>query len=165
MSGRVLVAGIGNVFLGDDGFGVEVARRLAEQGCPDGVEVLDIGIRALHLAFALLDRPALLLVVDAVGRGGTPGTLYLIEPKLDVAAEVPDAHGMNLETVLAAVHSLGGELPRTLLVGCEPAFVGEHMGLSPTVEGAVPLAMKMVMSVVEQELGKAAEGAAEETGR
>jgi hydrogenase maturation protease len=165
MSARVLVAGIGNVFLGDDAFGVEVARRLVEQGVPGGVEVLDVGIRALHLAFALLDRPELLLIVDAVGRGGTPGTLYLIEPKLDAAAtEVPDAHGMNLETVLAAVRSLGGDLPPTLLVGCEPAFVGEHMGLSPTVEGAVPLAVKMVMSVVERELGKAAVGAAEEAG-
>jgi hydrogenase maturation protease len=154
VSARVLVAGIGNVFLGDDGFGVEVARRLAREELPAGVTVTDVGIRALHLAFALLDGPDLLVVVDAVGRGGPPGTLYLIEPDLRAALgparELPDAHGMNVATVLAAVRGLGGELPRTLIVGCEPGSLAEGMGLSPAVEGSVPLAAKMVRSLLEQ---------------
>jgi hydrogenase maturation protease len=162
VSARVLVAGIGNVFLGDDGFGVEVARRLAAEPLPDGVEVADVGIRALHLAFALLDGPELLLVVDAVSRGDPPGTLTLVEPRLDGAAAgggdgagpdaVPDAHGMSLATVAAAVRALGGELPRTLLVGCEPAFVGERMGLGPEVEGALPGAVAMVKRAIAGEV-------------
>jgi len=152
---RILVACIGNVFLGDDGFGVEVAGRLADRPLPDGVVVLDIGVRALHLAFELLDRPGLLLVVDAVDRGERPGTVTLIEPVTDVdvdadagAAEVADAHGMNLTTVLTAVRNLGGQMPPVLLVGCQPEFVGERMGLSPTVEGAVPRAVALVEATI-----------------
>jgi hydrogenase maturation protease len=153
MSDGTLVAGIGNVFLGDDGFGVEVAGRLADRPLPDGVVVLDIGVRALHLAFELLDRPGLLLVVDAVDRGERPGTVTLIEPALDVdadagAAEVADAHSMNLTTVLTAVRNLGGQMPPVLLVGCQPEFVGERMGLSPTVEGAVPRAVALVEATI-----------------
>jgi hydrogenase maturation protease len=161
VSARVLVAGIGNVFLGDDGFGVEVARRLSAEPLPDGVEVADVGIRALHLAFALLDRPELLLVVDAVSRGDPPGTLTLVEPRLDAGDAdadaagpdaVPDAHGMSLATVAAAVRALGGELPRTLLVGCEPAFVAERMGLGPEVERALPGAVAMVKRAIAGEV-------------
>jgi hydrogenase maturation protease len=155
MSARVVVAGIGNVFLGDDGFGVEVAGRLADRPLPDGVVVLDIGVRALHLAFELLDRPGLLLVVDAVDRGERPGTVTLIEPSLDAAAAdaggaggVADAHSMNLTTVLTTVRNLGGQMPPVLLVGCQPEFIGERMGLSPTVLGAVPGAVALVESTI-----------------
>jgi hydrogenase maturation protease len=153
MSARVLVAGIGNVFLGDDGFGPEVARRLAAVPLPDDVAVLDVGIRALHLAFALLDAPRLLVLVDAVSRGEPPGTLFLIEPRPSQhpTDSVPDAHGMTLDTVLAAVRNLGGELPPTRLVGCEPAFVGERMGLSPAVEEALPRAVEMVRRAITEE--------------
>jgi hydrogenase maturation protease len=163
VSPRVLVAGIGNVFLGDDGFGVEVARRLAARPQPEGVAVADIGIRALHLAYALLDRPGLLVVIDAVQRGEPPGTLCLIDPELaSIPAGIPDAHSMNLQTVLAALRNLGGEPPPIRIVGCEPAFIGEEMGLSPLVARAVPRALQMVRAAIARELANAA-SAAEET--
>ncbi|HEX3904464.1 MAG TPA: hydrogenase maturation protease [Polyangia bacterium] len=176
MTARVLVAGIGNVFLGDDGFGVEVVRRLARGPLPDGVTVSDVGIRSLHLAYALLDRPELLVVVDAVSRGEAPGTLYLIDPNEpnkpnkpndpNEAAvspnEIPDAHGMSVETVLAAVRTLGGEPPPTLIVGCEPAFIGERMGLSPAVEDALPRAGNMIRATIARQLGIAVPVAVEE---
>jgi hydrogenase maturation protease len=149
---RVLVAGIGNVFLGDDGFGVEVARRLGGEALPAGVEVADYGVRALHLAYALLDGPERLIVVDAVSRGERPGTLYLIQPALEAAAdEVPDAHGMSLRVVASLVRGLGGALPPVRLVGCEPAFVGERMGLSPVVEDALPRALAMVRRAMTED--------------
>src|SRR5262245_45408207 len=147
MNTRVLVAGIGNVFLGDDGFGVEVAWKLAGRPRPEGVVVADIGVRALHLAFQLMDRPAALLVVDAVDRGEPPGSLFVIEPQVapgDAAAGVADAHSMSLATVLTAVRGLGGDLPPLLLIGCQPEFVGERMGLSPIVQRAVPRAVELV---------------------
>jgi hydrogenase maturation protease len=159
----VLVAGIGNIFFGDDGFGVELVRRLARETVPPGVTVADIGIRSLHLAFALLDRPGLLLVVDAVSRGGPPGTIYVIRPPADaVSTGIPDAHAMNLETVVAAVRSLGGEPPPIVVVGCEPAFIGERIGLSPAVERALPHATALIHRTIAEELGKAAPPAAEE---
>lgn len=117
---RVLLAGVGNVFLGDDGFGVALAERLSQRRLPAGVEVLDFGIRGMDLAYALQDYDALVLL-DATPRGGPPGTLYVIEPELDVAAGTPDAHGMDPVRVLALAQALGaGPPPRTLLVGCEP---------------------------------------------
>jgi hydrogenase maturation protease len=160
MSARVMVAGIGNVFLGDDGFGVEVAQRLSAETLPDGVTVTDVGIRALHLAFALLDRPDLLLIIDTASRGQPPGTLYVIEPTIDASrGNIADAHGMNLANVISALRGLGGEVPRILLVGCEPAFLGEAMGLSPTVEQAVPGAIAMVRRILERELNPPAPAA------
>src|SRR5262249_24592842 len=109
---RVLVAGIGNVFQGDDGFGVEVAQRLLEEQLPDGVEVVDVGIRGLHLAYRLLDNYDVLIAVDAVFRGGPPGTVYVLEPDLTQKdAECPDAHTIHLDRVLAMVQSLGGRPP------------------------------------------------------
>ena len=168
MSRRILIADIGNIFLGDDGFGVAVAAKLAERPLPDGVVVADIGVRALHLAFDLLDRPALLLVVDAVDRGEPPGTLSLIEPRVDGAgAGIPDAHSMNLATVVDALRGLGGEVPPVLLVGCQPAFIGEEMGLSPTVASAVPAAVALIERTIARLIAEqsmdAAAPAAEET--
>jgi len=158
MSARVVVAGIGNVFFGDDGFGVEVARRLAMRGLPPGVKVMDSGIRGLHLAFELLDGVDLLVAIDATPRGGAPGSLYVIEPELDGGAAEPDAHSMQLPAVLATVRALGGALPRVRVVGCEPAAC-EGIGLSDVVGAAVEPAVELVRDWVAREL--AAYGAAE----
>jgi hydrogenase maturation protease len=169
---RVLVAGIGNIFLGDDGFGVEVVRRLAELPAIPDVIIADIGIRTLHLSYALLDRPGLLLVVDAVSRGEPPGTLYVLDGTSSTTGDgqaIPDAHGMNLQTVMNAVASLGGQPPPLRIVGCEPAFMGERMGLSRTVKAAVPRAVELVQREIDRELraarelNRAAGRAAEET--
>ena len=148
---RVLVAGIGNIFLGDDGFGVEVAQRLAAAALPPGVEVLDVGIRGLHLAYRLLDGYDLVIAVDAVARGGAPGTVYLLEPdELGTGAARPEAHGMDLESVFAMVRALGGTPGRVLVVGCEPADLGEHIGLSPAVAQAVEATVQRVRELAER---------------
>ncbi|MEA2374774.1 MAG: hydrogenase maturation protease, partial [Thermoleophilaceae bacterium] len=117
---RILVAGIGNVFLGDDGFGVEVAGRLARSELPAGVHVEDYGIRGMDLAYALHDYDVAVFV-DAVPRGQAPGTLYLIEAELDEDAVAVDTHGMDPVKVVAMARALGGPLPRVYVVGCEPA--------------------------------------------
>jgi hydrogenase maturation protease len=118
---KVLVAGIGNVFLGDDGFGVALASRLARRELPPGVEVVDYGIRGVDLAYAMPEYDVVVLL-DATPRGDAPGTLYVIEPELDDSDPVTvDAHGMDPVNVLALVRAIGGQLPRTLVVGCEPA--------------------------------------------
>src|SRR5579862_1578103 len=124
---RMLVAGVGNIFLGDDGFGVEVVRRLAAQSLPADVEVHDFGIRGLHLAYQMLDAGyGTTVLVDATPRGGTPGSLYLSEPELDPAGKSPpDAHSMDPAAVLGAVKALGGTAGRVLIVGCEPASLEE----------------------------------------
>ena len=153
MTVRVLVAGVGNVFLGDDGFGVEVARRLAAEQVPDGVCVADYGIRAVHLAYDLLDGYDALVLVDALGRGDEPGTLYAIEPDPGGAlsgSPVVDAHGMTPDTVLGLFGTLGGGLDRTVVVGCEPADCSEGMELSATVAGAVGPALALVREVLAE---------------
>jgi len=145
---RVLVAGVGNVFFGDDAFGVEVVRQLA-LAPPRHAKVGDFGIRARHLAYELLAPFELCIVVDCMTRGGPPGTLYVIEPDLsDVTGSVADAHAMNLPTVFAVVRQLGGRLPRTLIVGCEPQALDEGIGLSATVAGAVPAAVDLIRELV-----------------
>ncbi|MGW1887491.1 hydrogenase maturation protease [Streptomyces sp. NPDC001970] len=154
---RTLVAGVGNIFLGDDGFGVETARRLTEQQLPDDVHVVDIGIRGVHLAYQLLDGYDTLVLIDAVARGGEPGTLYLIEPgtpATDAPASVPlDGHRMSPDAVLALLDTLcagtGATPPRhTFVVGCEPGCLDEGIGLGPQVAAAVPEAVRMVMDLV-----------------
>ncbi|HWY90949.1 MAG TPA: hydrogenase maturation protease [Solirubrobacteraceae bacterium] len=118
---RVLVAGIGNVFLGDDGWGVALAGRLAARALPRGVDVVDFGIRGMDLAYAMQDNYAAVVFLDATPRGEAPGTLYVIEPELDDIETTVDAHGMDPVKVLALARTLGAEsLPRTLIVGCEP---------------------------------------------
>jgi hydrogenase maturation protease len=116
---RVLVAGIGNVFLGDDGFGVALADRLAQRELPHGIDVADFGIRGMDLAYAMDDYDAVVLL-DATPRGRAPGTLYVIEADVDEAQVAVDAHGMDPVKVLALARALGGTPPRTLVVGCEP---------------------------------------------
>jgi len=118
---RVLVAGIGNVFLGDDGWGVALAGRLASRAQPHGVEVVDFGIRGMDLAYAMQDDYDAVVFLDATPRGQRPGTLYVIEPELEEIEMTVDAHGMDPVKVLALARTLGAErLPRTLVVGCEP---------------------------------------------
>jgi len=149
---RVLVAGVGNIFLGDDGFGPEAARRLAARPLPDGVRVVDYGIRGMHLAYDLLEGYDLLVVLDAAPRGGRPGDVVLLEVgEGDLGDGDFDAHGMEPTSVLASLGSLGGRLPRTLVVGCEPADTAEGMGLSPPVEAAVDGAVEMVTGLLARD--------------
>ena|SRR5581483_7605209 len=151
--GRILVAGIGNIFLGDDAFGVEVARRLAAEDLPPEVRVVDFGIRSLHLAYELLEGGYdATILVDATIRGGLPGTVYLMEPDVSGIAPAPaDAHSMHPGAVFTAIRSLGGEPGRVLLVGCEPGSVEEGMGLTGPVSGALDAAVRLVREVVERE--------------
>ena len=150
LQGRVLVAGIGNIFLGDDGFGVEVAQRLAAESLPANVKVVDFGIRSLHLAYELLDGYDVLVLVDTIGLGDEPpGTVVLMEPEIDAGGAVPfDAHTMNPETVLASLHELGGDVGRLLLIGCQPATLEEGIGLSAPVTAAVDEAVRVVQEMV-----------------
>jgi hydrogenase maturation protease len=158
----VLIAGIGNVFLADDAFGVEVARRLAQRELPTGVKVADFGIRGMDLAYELQEDYDAAILVDAVPRGQAPGTLYVIEPDLEKAEPVLDAHAMDPVRVLGLARTLGTLPPRVLVVGCEPGteLSLEHeelvMGLSPPVEAAMEKAVELVESVLEDLL--AAEG-------
>ncbi|MFE5717089.1 hydrogenase maturation protease [Streptomyces erythrochromogenes] len=174
MSPKVLVAGIGNVFLGDDGFGVEAVRALSAHPLPDGVEVVDFGVRGVHLAYQLLDGYDTLVLVDATARGGAPGTLYLIEAEAEAGAPagaaagagagtqgagpgegpVLDGHHMSPDTVLALLGALcagtGATPPRrTLVLGCEPACVEEGIGLSAPVAAAVPEAVRMALDLLD----------------
>jgi hydrogenase maturation protease len=152
VKGQVLVAGIGNVFLGDDGFGVEVARRLSEVDIPHWAKVVDYGIRGMHLAYDLAGGDYdLTILVDITNQGERPGTVYVIEldpqPVVDEST-VMDAHGMQPEVVLNLVAALGEDPGRVLLVGCEPANLDEHMGLSPPVAAAVDTAVDVVVGLL-----------------
>ena len=154
MSRRVLVAGIGNLFLTDDGFGSEVARRLAAEVLPEGVRVVDYGIRGMHLAYDLLDGYDALVVVDTLPGTSAPGDLSVLEVGPDDLGEGElDAHGMAPVAVLASLGQLGGSLPPTYVVGCQPADVGEGIGLSPEVAAAVPRALSLVHDVLADQLG------------
>jgi hydrogenase maturation protease len=150
---RTLVAGIGNIFLGDDAFGVEVTRRLAGKSrAHEGVRIVDFGIRGFDLAFALLDGCERAILVDATPRGGTPGTLYVIEPDADEEAAAIDTHSMDPMKVLRLARTLGGQLPPIRIVGCEPATFGSLeepiMGLSEPVQGAVDEAVRLIESLI-----------------
>lgn len=153
----VLVAGIGNIFYGDDGFGVAVAQHLAERPLPPGVRVVDFGIRGLDLVYALLDGCYAAILVDTVARGAPPGTIHIIEPEIDApgpgSAAEPEPialspHEMNPQRVLRLASLLGGGCRRFLVVGCEPASFGDdefgEMKLSPALAAAVPLAADTV---------------------
>jgi hydrogenase maturation protease len=159
----ILVAGIGNIFLGDDGFGVEVAQQLASRQHAESVRVADYGIRGFDLAFALLDDPAATILVDAMPRGQEPGTVYVLEPDLDGdgTAASPDhaegsfqGHAMTPDSVFALVRALGGRPSNVTVVGCEPLTFGPEnegcMGLSEPVANAVPEAV----AIVEQLLSR-----------
>ena len=164
---RVLVAGIGNIFLGDDGFGVEVAQRLLRRPQPDGVRIVDFGIRGFDLAYAMLEPHDVVILVDAASRGAEPGTLFLIEadtsPGEGPAPEI-QAHSMTPAAVFHLIRSMGEEPPgRVLVVGCEPATFGPEelgqMGLSDLVAAALPGAVEMVEQLVAEALGAVPEEA------
>jgi len=166
---RVLVAGIGNIFLGDDAFGVEVIRRMAALNFPKSVRVVDFGIRGFDLAYALQDGYETTILVDACPHGQPPGTLYVIEPDLGVLDDpeasqaTVEAHAMNPVSVLRMARAMNIEMKNILLVGCEPATLGGEegfMGLSAPVEAALDDAVKLVEALITKALdgnGKAPE--------
>jgi hydrogenase maturation protease len=153
----ILIAGIGNIFFADDGFGVEVAGRLVKHPFPSGVRVADFGIRGFDLAYALMDGYETTILVDAYPGGGAPGTLFVVEPELADFNPSPkhpaviEPHGMNPINVLRMATNMGGQLKRILIVGCVPATLGPEegqMGLSAPVAAAVDEAVKLVDSLV-----------------
>lgn len=160
---RVLVAGIGNIFLADDAFGPEVIAALREDPLPDGVDAADFGIRGMDLVYRLLDGYDAAVLVDAVPRGGPPGTLYVLDvdgPGTDLAPGVPEAHGMDPVKVLATARELAGweglAFPRVVLVGCEPLtrMRGDEPdvvhGLSDPVRASVGEAVRLLETVVAE---------------
>jgi hydrogenase maturation protease len=177
---RVLVAGVGNIFLGDDGFGVEVARRLAELDLPDGVAVGDYGISGMHLAYDLADGVQTAILIDAMPRGGEPGTVYVVEPERRVSgarsgsdiprsdnprSDIPisgdspgaamalfDGHGMQPDVVLGMLDTLEADVGRVLIVGCEPAIAEPRMELSAPVAAAVDDAVRIVLKLIEADV-------------
>jgi hydrogenase maturation protease len=163
----ILVAGIGNIFLGDDAFGVEVVRRLTNAKLPEAVRVADFGIRGFDLAYALQDGYEITILVDACPHGQDPGTLYVIEPDLkalddpEAQQRVIEAHAMNPVSVLRMARAMNIEMKNVLLVGCEPETLGGdegQMGLSAPVETAVEEAVKVVTSLIEKTLNKSEPG-------
>ena len=155
----ILVAGVGNIFMGDDAFGVEVVRRLASRRLPERVRVADFGIRGFDLAYALQDGYETTILVDACPHGQAPGTLYVIEPDLKALDEsaasqpVTDAHVMNPVSVLRMARAMNIEVRNVLLVGCEPETLGGEegqMGLSAPVEAAVEAAVELVQSLIDK---------------
>lgn len=152
MAGRVLVAGVGNLFLSDDGFGPEVVRRLSADGrLPPGVRLVDYGIRGMHLAYDLLDGYDALVLVDTYPGGGPPGevTVLQVGPE-ELGTGEFDAHGMNPVSVLANLDQLGGILPDTYVVGCTPAGVEDGIGLSAPVSAALPEALAAVHTLIRR---------------
>ena len=161
---RILIAGIGNIFLGDDGFGVEVAQQLSRLDFPASVRVADFGIRGFDLAYALQDGYETTILIDAFPHGKPPGTVYVVEPDLnDPTASLGEQnfvepHAMNLMNVLRMASAMHGPLKRVLLVGCEPATLGGeegHIGLSEPVQAAVEDAVKTVERLVAKILKEA----------
>ena len=160
MSGEVLVAGIGNIFQGDDAFGVAVVQRLSGMSLPANVHVMDAGIRSLDLAFALIDGHRLTVLVDATSRGGEPGTIYTIMIEPDDIPDVCDegslvnSHGLDPVRVLSLAKSMGAKFGRLFLVGCEPLVIDRdetgEIGLSEPIEAAVEPAAETVLSLIEE---------------
>lgn len=153
MKGKVLVAGVGNIFFGDDAFGVEVARRLAATVLPENVTVKDFGIRSYDLAYALMEEWDLVVLVDAVSRGGEPGTVYTIEPDFAESGEGSanvDAHTMHPAAVFSLVRALGGTLGRTIVVGCEPSKIDEDAFGSGALSAPVAAAVADALDVIHE---------------
>ncbi|MEU2714354.1 hydrogenase maturation protease [Streptomyces sp. NPDC007205] len=154
MTPRLLVAGVGNIFLADDAFGPEVIRALGERPLPSEVRVHDYGIRGMDLAYALLDGHDTVVLVDAARRGHRPGTLSVIEAEPPDGTVAPEAHGMDPAKVLALAAHLGEEpLPRVLVLACEPDLLpsGDEdilPGLSAPVREAVPRAVDALHTLI-----------------
>ena len=152
---KILIAGIGNIFHGDDGFGCEVARELIRRDFPDEVTVTDFGIRSYDLAYALTEGYDATILVDAVPRGENPGTIFLIEPDLDRLgaweAKAVDPHSMNPVAVLQLAQAIGEIGGKLFLVGCEPAVLeSDEIGLSPPVQAAIPAAVGTIESLIAE---------------
>ena len=164
MSGRILVAGVGNVFLSDDAFGVEVVRLLVERPQPPGVQIRDYGIRGVHLVYELLDGCDLFVLVDAAPRGEVPGTVSVLEVELPSpeAQPVIDAHSLTPDAIFGLLSSLGGHAGRNLVVACEPAEVDAGMGLSDPVREALPHAVRAVEEILAQATGASSQADVQE---
>ncbi|MDT0636281.1 hydrogenase maturation protease [Spectribacter hydrogenoxidans] len=156
---KALVAGIGNIFMGDDGFGCEVAQRLGRCELPDSVDVVDFGIRGMDLGYALTDGYDLAVLADTMQRGNAPGTVYTIEPDFDnrredgPAAGLVSPHAMDPKRVLDLIATIGARRPRVVLVGCEPDDLGGeagHMGLSAAVAAAVDEAVAEIQALLDE---------------
>jgi hydrogenase maturation protease len=150
MTARILVAGIGNIFLSDDGFGPEVMRHVARRAPDADVHAVDYGIRGMHLAYDLLEEWRALVLVDALPNRGTPGTLHVFEADHETHPPTAglEAHSVDPAAVFATLTALGGTAPRTIVVGCEVENVDEGMGLSEPVAAAVPGAVAAVNDVL-----------------
>jgi hydrogenase maturation protease len=153
----ILVAGIGNIFLGDDGFGSEVARRISERVLRPGVRVIDFGIRGVDFLYALLDGYEATIIIDTLSRGGTPGTIYIVDPdvhELTATAAAVEPHAMDPFRTLALARSMGAVLSNVRIVGCEPATFGApdegQMGLSACVSAVVEQAVDVVQSLIAE---------------
>ncbi|HJZ26649.1 MAG TPA: hydrogenase maturation protease [Streptosporangiaceae bacterium] len=164
MTGRILVAGVGNVFLRDDAFGVEVVRLLAERPQPPGVQIRDYGIRGVHLVYELLDGYDLFVLIDAAPRGEAPGTVSVLEVELPSpeAQAVIDAHSLTPDAIFGLLSSLGGHPGRNLVVACEPAEVDAGMGLSDPVQEALPHAVRAVEEILAQATGASSQADVQE---
>jgi hydrogenase maturation protease len=154
---RILVAGIGNIFFGDDAFGGEVIKELTRSQLPEKVDAKDFGIRGYDLAYAIMDGYAATILVDITARGEPPGTLYLIELDQEkianVEASIPDGHSLGPVQVLRLVQSLGGQITTLYLVACEPAVLETedgHIGLTEQVQAAVPEAVQMIQRLIDR---------------
>ena len=159
MTRRILVAGVGNVFLRDDAFGVEVVKLLAERPQPPGVQIKDYGIRGVHLVYELLDGYDLFVLVDAAPRGEAPGTVSVLEvelprPRDPDAQPVIDAHSLTPDAIFGLLSSLGGHPGRNLVVACEPAEVDAGMGLTDPVREALPHAVRAVEEILARALAE-----------
>ncbi|MGH2749550.1 MAG: hydrogenase maturation protease [Actinomycetota bacterium] len=156
---RVLVAAVGNLWMKDDGFATEVAKRLESRALPEGVAVLDFGTGGLNLAYEVMRGYSALILVDISRQGGEPGTLYVMEPDPESVeggiedGDMIDPHGMDPQTVLRFVKSVGGWPGRVIVIACEPATVEEMgLGLSDAVEGAVDDAVELIITTVNEVL-------------
>ncbi|MGX9791018.1 hydrogenase maturation protease [Mycobacterium sp. MMS18-G62] len=156
----ILVAGIGNIFLGDDGFGPEVIRHAPASLASPRVRLTDYGIRGMHLAYDLLDGWQALVLIDALPNRGEPGTLHVFEADHQTLTATTglDAHAMDPGAVFAALNALGGSPPYTVVIGCEVDSVEEGIGLSDRVAAAVPHALQSIENVVERLLEPVKEG-------
>jgi hydrogenase maturation protease len=162
VSRRLLVAGIGNIFFSDDGFGVEVAHRLARRDLPPGARVEDFGIRGVHLAYELLEGYDALVLIDALPMGEPPGTLVVMAPEPEGSqhggAPIMDAHTMSPTVVLSTLARLGGHVARVYVVGCQPATLEDGMALSAPVAGAVEAAVDLCVQLVAEIMEPAGKG-------
>jgi hydrogenase maturation protease len=155
---QILVAGIGNIFFGDDAFGVEVAHKLSQRPLPETVRVIDFGIRGLDLMFALLEDYDTLILVDAVRKGGSPGTLYIIEPEMAVGPDshtaIVELHALQPEKVLGLAQAMGGNIRHVFLVGCDvaPSLLDDDMQME--MSEPVRAAVDEAVSVIETMIGR-----------